>query len=241
MAYIRRSVSAGNATVPSLRDGFRLGEWLVEPSLNRVSSRSVTRPLEPKIMDVLVYLAERAGKVATRQELIDAIWARRFVDESVLSRAVAQIRSALGDSSRKPRFLETISRRGYRLVAPVVVARKRAPAADGVRQAFLVAIGEDEIGLVEGENLIGRGEEARVRLEHEKVSRRHAKIIVRGDRAVLEDLGSKNGTWLNGKRVSTPAQLADGNEIIIGPVTLVFRSCLSLRSTLTDRNEPPRD
>ena len=97
---------------------FRLGEWLVEPSLNRLSKGDTTIQLELKVMDVLVCLAERAGEVVTRIEIIDRVWATEFIADNTLTHAINEIRTALGDDARNPSFIETIHRRGYRLMVP---------------------------------------------------------------------------------------------------------------------------
>jgi len=96
---------------------FRLGGWLVEPSLNRLSHGDTTIQLELKVMDVLVCLAERAGEVVTRQEIVDRVWATEFISDNTLTHAITEIRNALGDDARNPSFIETIHRRGYRLIA----------------------------------------------------------------------------------------------------------------------------
>jgi len=96
---------------------FSLGEWLVQPQRNRLSrSGGNDVQLEPKMMDVLVRLARDPGAVVSREDLIDAVWPEVFISESVLTRAIAGLRRALGDDARSPRFIETISKRGYRLV-----------------------------------------------------------------------------------------------------------------------------
>jgi DNA-binding winged helix-turn-helix (wHTH) protein len=98
---------------------FRIGEWVVEPSLNRLSQGEATTQLELKVMDVLVCLAERAGEVVTRQEIVDRVWATEFISDNTLTHAITEIRNALGDDARNPSFIETIHRRGYRLIAPI--------------------------------------------------------------------------------------------------------------------------
>ena len=98
---------------------FRLGEWLVEPSLNRVSRGETTIQLELKVMDVLVCLAENAGEVVTRQEIVDRVWATEFISDNTLTHAITEIRNALGDDARNPSFIETIHRRGYRLIGSI--------------------------------------------------------------------------------------------------------------------------
>jgi len=98
---------------------FRLGDWFVEPSLNRLSRDDTTIQLELKVMDVLVCLAERAGEVVTRQEIVDRVWATEFISDNTLTHAITELRNALGDDARNPSFIETIHRRGYRVIAPV--------------------------------------------------------------------------------------------------------------------------
>ena len=100
------------------RSPFRIGEWLIEPSLNRVSRGDTTIQLELKVMDVLVCLAERAGEVVTRFEIIDRVWATEFIADNTLTHAIAELRAALGDDSRNPSYIETIYCRGYLLAAP---------------------------------------------------------------------------------------------------------------------------
>jgi len=98
---------------------FRIGDWLVEPSLNRLSRGDATIQLELKVMDVLVCLAERAGEAVTRLEIVDRVWATEFISDNTLTHAVTELRNALGDDARNPSFIETIHRRGYRLIASI--------------------------------------------------------------------------------------------------------------------------
>ena len=108
---------------------FHLGDWLVEPSLNRVSRAAVVEHVRPRLIELLVFLARHAGQLVTKDEIFDEVWQQRFVAESVLSRSVADLRRLLGDDVEQPRFIETIPKRGYRLVAAVSWAPPAAPAA----------------------------------------------------------------------------------------------------------------
>jgi DNA-binding winged helix-turn-helix (wHTH) protein len=99
--------------------GFRIGQWAVEPSLNRLFRDGAVVRVEPKVMDVLVKLAERPGRVVPKEELVHAVWGREFLAQSVLTRAVAELRRLLEDDAHTPRYIETIPKRGYRLLAPV--------------------------------------------------------------------------------------------------------------------------
>ena len=111
-----------------MKGDFRIGEWDVEPGLNRLSGAGGNVRLEPKVMEVLVALAKRPGEVVGKEELIAAVWADTFVTDDVLLRSISELRKALGDDAKEPRFIETITKRGYRLVAGVRPSIKRAPA-----------------------------------------------------------------------------------------------------------------
>ncbi|HSL19503.1 MAG TPA: winged helix-turn-helix domain-containing protein [Methylomirabilota bacterium] len=106
-------------TVFEVGAAFRLGDRLVEPRLNRLTRDGEPIQIEIKAMDVLLCLVRRAGEVVTRQEIVDAVWATEFISDNTLTHAVAELRNALGDDARAPTFIETIHRRGYRLITPV--------------------------------------------------------------------------------------------------------------------------
>jgi DNA-binding winged helix-turn-helix (wHTH) protein/TolB-like protein len=98
----------------------RIGEWIVEPELNQLANASATVRVEPKAMAVLCYLAERPGQVVSREALLGAVWPGVVVGDDSLTQVVIKLRKALGDAAGKPAYIQTISKRGYRLVAPVV-------------------------------------------------------------------------------------------------------------------------
>ncbi len=109
--------AAGN-TMPLAAD-FMLGDWLIQPSLNRTSRNGTQVHLRPQLMDVLVCLAHGAGRPVSRDELLDRVWPNQFVADTALARCVAELRQALGDQAQSPTIIETIPKRGYRLIAPV--------------------------------------------------------------------------------------------------------------------------
>ena len=98
----------------------QIGNWTVEPALNQLSAAGKTVKLEPKAMSVLVYLADRPGQVVSREALLSAVWPGVVVGDDSLTQVVIKLRKALGDSSENPAYVQTISKGGYRLVAPVV-------------------------------------------------------------------------------------------------------------------------
>jgi DNA-binding winged helix-turn-helix (wHTH) protein len=188
-----------------LRSGFRLEDWLVEPELDRISRGEETVHLQPLEMNLLVLLAARAGRVVAPRNLIDAVWEGRIVAESALSRTVAGLRRALGDDARQPRYVETIPRRGYRLVGKVS-ALDTAPAESESQCVLLLPDGMARLG--QGRHVLGRASTA---------------DSVDGAQVVLEDMGSKHGTWVDGRPVTSPVTLGEGAVILLAGVVLQFR------------------
>lgn len=107
---------------------FRLGEWLVVPSQNLVTLDGVATHLRPKVMDVLVVLAASGSEVVANEAILEAVWGKRFLARSALSGAVCELRKVLGDDTQQPRYIETVAKRGYRLVALVAPAEDVAAA-----------------------------------------------------------------------------------------------------------------
>jgi DNA-binding winged helix-turn-helix (wHTH) protein len=219
---------------------FRLGAWLVEPKLNRISAGETTVQLELRVMQLLVLLASRPGELFSRFEILDSVWRSRFVADNTLTHAVAEIRGALGDDPRRPTYLQTIPKRGYRLIAPVSRLEPVRPPRPGILARFRLVGPDGETVLREGENLIGRAPDSAVPIASVKVSRRHARILVEGGRAVLEDLESKNGTYLDGQRLTAPVELGHGDEIRIGRHAALFRFVVEDGSTRSESANPSR-
>ncbi len=110
---------------------FQLGPWLVEPSLNTVSRNGTTVQLEPKVMAVLVCLAEHHGEAVSKENLLKTVWPDTFVGEGVLTRSIFELRQVFKDEVKKPRVIQTIAKRGYRLVAPVVPVSRTVQQSAG--------------------------------------------------------------------------------------------------------------
>jgi len=103
-----------------LQTGFVLDGWTVQPALTRVTRDGIDTRLEPRVMDVLVYLARHQGQLVSREELEASVWAGSIVSYDALTGAIQKLRKAFNDDPRRPRVIETLSKKGYRLVAPVV-------------------------------------------------------------------------------------------------------------------------
>ena len=112
-------MSETETRTPRPEGAFHVGDWLAEPSLNRLTSGSSVRRIRPQLMDMLVTLASHHGCVVSKETLLAEVWPDRFIAEPGLVRCIAELRQELGDDSREPTYIETIAKRGYRLVAPV--------------------------------------------------------------------------------------------------------------------------
>lgn len=203
---------------------FRVGDWRVEPALNAIERGETLHHVEPKVMAALIALARRAGEVLTKAELTDAVWQVPFISENRLVGVIADLRRAFGDDAGAPRIVETIPTRGYRLAVPVEWSMGEATPPPPRMSHFVLESADESYPLRDGANVIGREAWVDVRIHSEWVSREHARIEVVGDSAVLEDLGSKNGTFHRGRRLEAPVELADGDEIGVGTVVLLFRA-----------------
>ena len=211
----------------------RFGMFEADPTTGELRRKGLRVRLQEQPFQVLTMLLERAGHLVTREELRQKLWADSvFVDfDHGLNKAVNKIRRALGESADNPRFVETLPRRGYRFIAPVEgFDRPPATARAGV---FRVIWDSRTIVLSEGDNVIGRDESAAIRVDSFTVSRRHARIQVTSEGARLEDLGSKNGTYVGDQRIDEPSSLKDGDEIRVGSARMVFRIAAASGSTQT--------
>lgn len=105
---------------------FFVGQWKVEPELRRITYKNSSVSLEPQLMALLVYLAENQGQVVDKEDIFREVWKEVVVSENVLTRAVSSLRKAFNDHPQRPQFIETISKKGYRLIAPVKYPGKRS-------------------------------------------------------------------------------------------------------------------
>src|SRR5262249_20648492 len=162
-----------------------------------------------------------------------------FVTEANLANLVVELRAALGDSAGKQKFIGTVPRFGYAFRTEAREVAPRMPAVPSATFASRLIWGPREIALDPGENLIGRDREAVVWIDDESVSRRHARIVIDDSGAIIEDLGSKNGTFVKGRKVSGRVRLDDKIPIRIGPASMIFRIFKrtgSTASTVGDRS-----
>jgi DNA-binding winged helix-turn-helix (wHTH) protein len=209
----------------------RFGDFVLDRATRQLSRNGEVRPLEPKAYMLLDLLISRRPAAVSKQEIRDELWPATFVSESHLSSLAARVRRALDTGAGGPGFLRTVHGFGYAFEADAAeVDDKRRPERAGAQIEWDRGV----LQLMEGENLIGRGEEVAVRIDVDGVSRRHARIVADGGRFTLEDLGSKNGTYLRDRRLKEPAGLEDGDAFRLGRTTLVFSVRRHRGTTLTE-------
>lgn len=204
---------------------FSFGEFELDNAAYALFRAGERIKLEKIPMEVLILFVGSAGTLVDRGKIKTALWGSDvFVEhDSAINTAVRKIRQALGDDAEKPRFVETVVGKGYRFIAPV--ERQTPVPSSRQRRPFptcCVTRGTQEFILDSGENLLGRDPDARVYVDHPSVSRRHAQILIRPNHAILEDLNSRNGTFLEGRRIGTPTEIHHGAIIGLGPITLTF-------------------
>lgn len=209
----------------------RFGEFVIEPETRRLRHGEVEVRLGPKAFGLLELLVDRRPRVLSKAQIRDRLWPRTVVSESCLATLVGELRAALGDDARRPRFIRTAYGFGYSFYAP---ASESQDSDVGEERGPRLVWQEREFPLVEGENLIGRSKEADARVAARTVSRRHATITMAGGVATLQDLGSKNGTFVEGERLRSHKALTDGDEIRMGRIRLTFRASSETSSTAAE-------
>jgi len=209
------------------------GDSEYDEAAHRLMRGGAEVPLTPKAREFLELLLERRPNPATKPQIHDRLWPAIHVAEVNIHTLIHELREALLDDARKPRWLRTVRGLGYALSPDRSLENAPAPAHAGTTRppdARLV-VDRRVIRLAWGDNLLGRAEEAVELIEAPGVSRRHAIVRLAPGSATLLDCGSKNGTYLNSERIAEPRPLTDGDVIGLGEAQLTYRE---LRQMDTD-------
>jgi len=206
----------------------RFGEVVLDSGARVLRRGGDDVHLSPKALELLELLVARRPDAVAKQELYDALWPDTFVVEANLPVLIREVRSAIGDDAHE--IIRTVHRFGYRFDAEVRELRD-APAGDPF--VHLLVLGEQQFRLSGGENVVGRDGTADVVVPSTTVSRRHAIITISGPAATLTDLGSKNGTRLDGRAVSGSVALSDGAFVRFGSIEMTYRCSAPLGATET--------
>jgi DNA-binding winged helix-turn-helix (wHTH) protein len=199
----------------------KFGAFIFDDATHELRCGNQPVHLSPKAFDLLAVLIRHRPNAVAKPDLHREVWPDTFVSDGSLAVLITEIRRALGDSANGPSFVRTVNRFGYAFVAPT------DDSADGSSHSRSAAVawllwGSERARLKAGENVVGRDPDADVCIDAVGVSRRHAVIVV-NDAAVIRDLSSKNGTFVNGMRITAPVRLSDNTEIRVGPIDIRFR------------------
>jgi len=214
----------------------RFGEFLLDTESRQLFKEGAEVHLQPKTFELLELLVRTRPKALNKRHIRGQLWPDTVVGEASLTVAVAELRAALGDDAKEPRFVRTVYGFGYAFAGEAEGEPLKAELAPRAGVAPRVFWEKRIIPLVEGENVLGRDEGVTVRIDAPGVSRRHACIRVEGERATIEDLGSKNGTFVGEgeSAIIDPTPLPDDARFRLGRVLLVFRSSPESGSTRTE-------
>lgn len=211
----------------------RFAELIFDSATRELTRAGRRVNLTPKALAFLEALLESRPRALSKSELRKRLWPDTYVSALSLPRVVTEVRKALDDDARMPRFVRTVFGFGYAFCAeaegvPADRGDLKAPAPN-----WFLLWGAQKIPLAKGETLLGRASDCTVSIPSSRISRHHAKIVVTPEEAVLEDLRSKNGTFLRGRRLEAPARLEEGDEIAVGGFVLIFRTGSPHGSTIT--------
>ena len=217
----------------------RFDPYTVDTDTRQLLNGASEVHLSPKAFDLLSILLEERPRVVSKTDLHNTLWPDTYVVDANLNVLIGEIRRALADSAKQPRLIRTVHGVGYAFCGTAAVLDLTLASASGAaRQTACWIVARDRtFRLSDGENLVGRDPESAVWLDSDSVSRVHARIVVdgAGRRVWLEDLGSKNGTRLSGRRVRERVELSDGDEVTFGAVRVKLRSWNSATAAETKR------
>ena len=211
----------------------RFGPFVLDSESRELLRDGHRVPLSPKAFDLLSLLVASRPKAISKGELQERLWPATFVVEKNLANLVSEIRDAIGDDPSDPRFIRTVPRFGYAFRETVHHTEAGRPEGrSGV--SFRITWVAGRVTLDEGEHVIGRDPNVEIYLDAPGVSRRHAQIKIAAARATIEDLGSKNGTFVGDQRVDGSRSIGDGDVITVGSVKLTVRALQTPTSTETE-------
>jgi DNA-binding winged helix-turn-helix (wHTH) protein len=214
----------------------RFAEYLLDGGSRELRRQGEAVHLSPKAFQLLELLLEQRPRAVSKEEVHARLWPATFVHEANLPNLVRELRAALRDDARQPRFVRTVHTHGYAFCGDAV-EEPALPAGVSRPFTYRLELPGETASFGEGEHVLGRTATSLVRLRSRSVSRRHARILAHGGRATIEDLGSRNGTFVGGRRLEGPVALSDGDQIRVGSVTLTFS--VAPATALTSETDVP--
>jgi DNA-binding winged helix-turn-helix (wHTH) protein len=208
------------------------GDFLLDSDTRELLRGGEAVHLPPKAFALLELLVRSRPRALAKGEIRRRVWPETHAGDANLNVLVGELRQALGEDAKEPRFVRTVFGFGYAFAGE---AREEGGGEGGAASALPRVLWERRIiPLLDGENVIGRDEGVTVRIDAPGVSRKHARILVTHGQAVLEDLGSKNGTYVNDQPIDVPTPLPDGAVFRLGRLVLLYRSGPEKGATATE-------
>jgi DNA-binding winged helix-turn-helix (wHTH) protein len=218
-------------------------EWTFEDETRQLRRGDRDVHLTTKAFELLKLLIAARPRVLSKNDLQEALWPGVFVSETNLFTLVSEVRAAIEDDARHPRFVRTVHGVGYAFCGAALDVNSPVTSERRPPTVWLLVWENRQFPLEYGEHIIGRDPDLTVTLESTTVSRRHARLHVSPDAVKIEDLGSKNGTFLNDAAVVGETVASDGDRIRVGSLVTTLRSHPVAASTVTHRSDPdgPRE
>lgn len=212
----------------------RIGDLTFDAASRQLLRGAEEVHLTLKAFELLRLLVDRRPSAVSKEEIQTHLWPTTFVSEANIPGLVTEIRTALGDTARTPRFVRTVHGFGYAFCGTVSAGEATAPAKPS---RFSLAWEAIHLPLFEGDNVVGRDRDLALSFDSTSMSRRHCVIKVADDRVTVEDLESKNGTFVRDERIAAPVRLEAGDQIRVGTIVLVLHSDDIPTETQTSPND----
>ncbi len=190
----------------------RFGECSFDTVSRQLSREGKSVPLSEKAVRLLELLLENRPRMLSRTQLRERLWPGTAPPEGILAALVLELHGSIEGKGQSDKLIEMVPGVGYAFRGKTVDDR------------FRLIYDEREIFLAAGENILGRDLEAIAQIEDRRASRRHARIVIAGKDATIEDLASQNGTFVGGEKIVQPRRLRDNDRIQIGSAVLTFRA-----------------
>ena len=203
---------------------YAFGNICVDADARSISSDAGPLHVTRKAFDLLILLLESRPNAVSKTQVYDRLWPAVFVTESSLQTLVREIRQAIDEPGCRRSWIRTLYGVGYAFSGDVVVSGEPGDPLVDTRPAAWFIGDSMRVGLCAGENVLGRGSDV-IDIDLPTISRRHARIVINDGAMTIEDLGSKNGTWVGDERLTGPCTLSDGNVVRLGSVRFTF--CLA--------------
>ena len=211
---------------------YRFDSFSLEVDTRRLLRDGEEIHLSPKALQLLLLLVENRNRAMSRADLQKALWPTTFVLDTNLASLIKEIRRALDDTAETPRFVRTVHRFGYWFIGEIGDGQPSRHSGEPAVRFWLIWAG-GQIRVDAGDHILGRAPDVSVWIDAAGVSRHHARLVIAGEDVTIEDLGSKNGTFVGDEPVTSPRPLIDGDQIRLGPVVVTFRIPPEVGSTDT--------